>query len=158
MASGRWSSRQGSSVSFLLPHQDLSRVTVCGPASAAPVHHAICTPTMSTPARAAFCPTVSGRNGIANRENHNMPESRISATPILAAGLPLSRPRSGRSLVESRCESEFVIIRPASRRQLVWKAQYEPLSVSSKCRLHHRHHDSHTLNQPLTIVFLKNRC
>ena len=34
--------------------QDLSRATVCGPASAAPVHQAICTPTNSAPASAAF--------------------------------------------------------------------------------------------------------
>ena len=48
------SRRQGSSVFFLLPHQDFSRATVCGPTSAAPVHHAICTPTKSAPASAAF--------------------------------------------------------------------------------------------------------
>ena len=46
----------------------------------------------------------------------------------------------------------------SSARPVGGNAQYEPLSVSSNCRLHHRHHDSHTLNQPLTIVSLKNRC
>ena len=86
---------QSSSVFFVRRNQDFSRATVAGPTSAAPVHHATCTPANIAPANAAFCAIGSGRNGIANKENHRTPESPIRTTPILAAVRPLSRAGGG---------------------------------------------------------------
>ena len=98
---------QGSPAFLLLRHNDFSQATVFGPASVAPVHHAICTPIKSAPAKAAFWPTDSGKNGIANRENHNTPESKISPIPILAAERLFARSGGEPSQVETEFESEF---------------------------------------------------
>jgi hypothetical protein len=65
-----------------------------------------------------------GRNGIAKSENHNTPDSIISAMPHLPARIPIAGPRIGSSLVAFRCASGFVIASVAVEKGVDWFALF----------------------------------
>ncbi len=111
-------SRHVCSLRVLRRHHDRIRSMVRGPTSAAPLHHATCTPTNIAPASPAFWPTVNGRNGTTNSENHNTPESSINTIPARAAVRLRTRPPTGESSVICALAQHIPSMRQAGCRTL----------------------------------------